>query len=131
MKKSEHHAQVPDSLPDVGARSVLHIGYPSQAKHGVRSAVHYPSPHFASESVTALLPFTAAVQMDPMVIGHHEYKNSRPVYFYIDTQSACPYTRLMKIAEKHRAVRQHILKAAKLLIGQRGFSTVGLVRPYW
>ncbi|ARW49455.1 TetR family transcriptional regulator [Acetobacter pasteurianus] len=34
----------------------------------------------------------------------------------------------MKIAEKHHAARQHILKAAKPLIGQRGFSAVGLTQ---
>lgn len=34
----------------------------------------------------------------------------------------------MKIAEKHRAARQHILQAAKPLIGQRGFSAVGLAQ---
>lgn len=34
----------------------------------------------------------------------------------------------MKIAEKHRAARQHILQAAKPLIGLRGFSAVGLAQ---
>ena len=34
----------------------------------------------------------------------------------------------MKIAEKHRDARQHILQAAKPLIGQRGFSAVGLAQ---
>ncbi|GCE83480.1 TetR/AcrR family transcriptional regulator [Komagataeibacter diospyri] len=34
----------------------------------------------------------------------------------------------MKIAEKHRAARQHILEAARPLIGQRGFSAVGLAQ---
>ncbi|NHN89287.1 TetR/AcrR family transcriptional regulator [Acetobacter conturbans] len=34
----------------------------------------------------------------------------------------------MKIAEKHRAARQHILEAAKPLIGQRGFSAVGIAQ---
>lgn len=32
----------------------------------------------------------------------------------------------MKVAEKHRAARQHILKAAWPLVGQRGFSAVGI-----
>lgn len=34
----------------------------------------------------------------------------------------------MKIAEKHRVARQHILEAARPLIGQRGFSAVGLAQ---
>ncbi|GBR23622.1 hypothetical protein AA0616_2566 [Komagataeibacter nataicola NRIC 0616] len=34
----------------------------------------------------------------------------------------------MKIAGKHRAARQHILQAARPLIGQRGFSAVGLAQ---
>lgn len=34
----------------------------------------------------------------------------------------------MKIADKHRAARQHILEAARPLIGLRGFSAVGLAQ---
>ncbi len=34
----------------------------------------------------------------------------------------------MKIAGKQRAARQHILEAARPLIGQRGFSAVGLAQ---
>ncbi|AXY23864.1 HTH-type transcriptional repressor NemR (plasmid) [Komagataeibacter saccharivorans] len=54
-------------------------------------------------------------------------KTTGLIFIWTRQQAPHIYTP-MKIAEKHRAARQHILETARPLIGQRGFSAVGLAQ---